>query len=259
MNETIEQMFSLKGKVAVVLGGTSGIGQAIARGYAQAGAAVIASSRDVDKVDAMGREFELAGVPTLRVTSDVQNRASLEDLCAATVKAFGKVDVLMVTSGVLKKGPTADMTDEDWERVVDINLNGSFRANQVFGRQMIAQKAGSIINTCSLTTFVSFNEVTAYAASKAAVGMLTKELACEWAQHGIRVNAIAPGVFRTPLNSHVIDLPERKAAILPRTPMGRYGSVEELVGLAIYLASDASSFTTGQVIAVDGGFLAKGV
>lgn len=259
MNEAIENLFSLKGKVAVVLGGTSGIGQAIARGYGRAGAAVIASSRDVEKVDAMGREFELAGVPTLRATSDVQDRASLEKLCDETVKTFGRVDILMVTSGVLKKGPTADMTDAEWERVIDINLNGSFRANQVFGRQMIAQKSGSIINTCSLTTFVSFNEVTAYASSKAAVGMLTKELACEWAQHGIRVNAIAPGVFRTPLNSHVIDLPERKAAILPRTPMGRYGNVDELVGLAIYLASDASSFTSGQIIAVDGAFLAKGV
>ncbi len=259
MNEAIENLFSLKGKVAVVLGGTSGIGQAIARGYAKAGAAVVASSRDVEKVDAMGREFELAGVPTLRATSDVQDRASLDKLCAETVRQFGRVDILMVTSGVLKKTPTADMTDQDWERVVDINLNGSFRANQVFGRQMIAQKSGSIINTCSLTTFVSFNEVTAYAASKAAVGMLTKELACEWAQYGIRVNAIAPGVFRTPLNSHVIDLPERKAAILPRTPMGRYGNVEELVGLAIYLASDASSFTSGQIVAVDGAFLAKGV
>lgn len=259
MNESIEKLFSLKDKVAVVLGGTSGIGQAIARGYAKAGAAVIASSRDVEKVDAMSREFELAGVPTLRATSDVQDRASLDRLCADTVKTFGHVDVLVVTSGVLKKQPTVDMTDADWERVIDINLNGSFRANQVFGRQMIAQKSGSIINTASLTTFVSFNEVTAYGASKAGVGMLTKELACEWAQHGVRVNAIAPGVFRTPLNSHVIDLPERKAAILPRTPMGRYGNVDELVGLAIYMASDASSFMTGQVIAVDGGFLAKGV
>ncbi|MCZ2151458.1 MAG: glucose 1-dehydrogenase [Bryobacterales bacterium] len=259
MNEAIEGLFSLNGKVAVVLGGTSGIGQAIARGYAKAGATVVASSRDVEKVDAMGREFELAGVPTLRLTSDVQDRASLERLCKEAVRNFGRVDILMVTSGVLQKTPTADMKEEDWLRVIDINLNGSFRANQIFGRQMLEQKSGSIINTCSLTSFVTFNEVTAYAASKSAVVMLTKQLAAEWAPHGIRVNAIAPGIFRTPLNSHVIDLPERKAALLPRTPMGRVGNVDELVGVAIYLASAASSFTTGQVIAVDGGFLAKGV
>jgi NAD(P)-dependent dehydrogenase (short-subunit alcohol dehydrogenase family) len=256
MNDSI---FSLKDKVAVVLGGTSGIGQAVARGFAKAGAAVVASSRDVAKVDAMGREFELAGFPTMRMTSDVQDRESLDRLCHETVRAFGKVDILMVTSGALAKGPTADMAEADWLRIVDINLNGSFRANQIFGRQMIKQKSGSIINTGSLTSFVSFNEVTAYGASKGGVVMLTKELACEWAKHNVRVNAIAPGVFRTPLNSHVIDLPERQAAILPRTPMGRYGNVDELVGLCIYLASDASSFTTGQVIAVDGGFLAKGV
>lgn len=259
MNDTLEQLFSLKGKVAVVLGGTSGIGQAIARGYAKAGAAVVASSRDIAKVDAIAREFELSGTPTLRLASDVQDRASLERLCRETVRHFGKVDVLVVTSGALHKAPTADLAEEDWLRIIDINLNGSFRANQIFGRQMLAQKSGSIINTASLTSFVSFNEVTAYAASKAGVTMLTKQLACEWAPHGVRVNAIAPGVFRTPLNAHVIDLPERKAAISARTPMGRVGNVDELVGIAIYLASDASSFTTGQIIAVDGGFLAKGV
>lgn len=259
MDYTIETLFSLQDKVAVVLGGTSGIGQAIAHGYARAGATVIASSRDHAKVDAAAAEIEKLGRPTLRCISDVQNRASLQKLCRDVVDRFERVDILVVTSGLLVKGPTLDVSEEDWTRVIDANLNGSFRANQIFGKQMLAQRSGCIINTCSMTTFVSFNEVTAYAASKSGVGMLTKQLACEWAPHNVRVNAIAPGVFRTPLNTKALDVPERAGAILGRTPMARFGHVNELVGAAIYLASSASSFVTGVILPVDGGFLAKGI
>jgi NAD(P)-dependent dehydrogenase (short-subunit alcohol dehydrogenase family) len=259
MYPSIEQRFTLKGKVSVVLGGTSGIGQAIARGFAGAGATVIASSRDQAKVDTTAAELEKQGVPTLRVISDVQDRASMDRLAEAAVKAFSRVDILVVTSGALQKGPTAEFAEADWNRIIDCNLNGTFRANQIFGRLMIAQQGGSIINTCSLTTFVSFNEVAAYAASKAGVGMLTKSLACEWAKYNVRVNAIAPGVFRTPLNSAVLDIPERSAAIIGKTPMSRTGNVDELAGAAIYLASNAASFVTGQILAIDGGFLSKGI
>jgi NAD(P)-dependent dehydrogenase (short-subunit alcohol dehydrogenase family) len=253
------ELFSLKNRVAVVLGGTSGIGLAIARGFAQSGAITIASSRDQAKVDATADELEGLGARTLRITSDVQDRESLQRLCDEVVLAYGQVDILMVTSGALKKIPSVELSEEDWTRVVDINLNGSFRANQIFGRQMLKQKRGSIINTCSMTTFVSFSEVAVYSASKAGVNMLTKSLACEWATQGVRVNAIAPGIFRTPLNTNALDIPERMAAIIGRTPMGRVGHVDELVGCAIFLASDASSFVTGQTIPVDGGFLAKGI
>lgn len=253
------ESFSLKGRVAVVLGGTSGIGQAIARGFAEAGAIAVASSRDQDRVNAMADELDAFGTKTLRLASDVQDRASLQRLCDETVLAYGQVDVLMVAAGVVRKMPAVQLTDEDWEHVVDVNLNGTFRANQIFGRQMLKQGRGAIINTCSMTTYVSFSDVSAYSATKAGVDMLTKSLACEWATSGVRVNAIAPGVFRTPLNTKALDIPERLAAILGRTPMGRLGAVEELVGAAIFLASDASAFVTGQTIPVDGGFLAKGI
>jgi NAD(P)-dependent dehydrogenase (short-subunit alcohol dehydrogenase family) len=252
-------LFSLQDKVAVVLGGTSGIGKAIAFAYARAGAVVVASSRDQAKVDATADEIEKLGAKTLRRNSNVHDRSSLEGLCGDVLDKFGRVDVLVVTSGLLLKAPTLEVKDEDWARVIDANLNGSFRANQIFGRQMITQKSGSIINTCSMTTFVTFNEVTAYAASKSGVGMLTKQLACEWAPYNVRVNAIAPGVFRTPLNTKALDIPERAAAILGRTPMNRYGDVNELAGAAIFLASEASSFITGIILPVDGGFLAKGI
>jgi NAD(P)-dependent dehydrogenase (short-subunit alcohol dehydrogenase family) len=252
-------LFSLKNKVAVVLGGTSGIGRAIALGFAKAGALTVASSRDPARVEETAAELESGGARTLRIASDVRDRASLERLCNETVLAFGAVDILMVTSGAHKKIATAEISDEEWNSIIDTNLNGTFRANQVFGRQMIRQQGGSIVNTCSLTTFVSFLEVAAYSASKAGVHMLTKSLACEWARYNIRVNAIAPGVFRTPLNARVLDIPERMAAIGERTPMGRVGRVEELVGAAVFLASDAASYVTGQTIPVDGGFLAKGI
>jgi len=255
----LDEKFSLKNKVAVVLGGTSGIGQAIARGLARAGATTIASSRDRDRVEAQAADLESLGSKTLRIPSDVQDRASLQNLCDEAVLAFGQVDILVVTSGLLKKMPTEDVTDEDWTRIVDVNLNGTFRANQIFGRQMIKQQRGSIINIGSMTSFVSFSEVAAYAASKGGVLMLTRTLACEWARHNVRVNGLAPGVFRTPLNTKVLDIPERFAAIAGRTPMGRVGNVEELVGAAIFLASDASSFVTGEMLPVDGGFLAKGI
>jgi len=249
-------LFSIKDKVAVVLGGTSGIGQAIARGYAEPGAITIASSRDQAKVNAMADEIEKLGSKTLRLPSDVQDRASLETLCQEVVLAFGQVDILVVTSGTLKKSPTAELSDEDWNRVIDINLTGSFRANQIFGRQMIKQESGCIINTCSLTSFVSLLEVAPYAASKAGVLLLTESLANEWAKHNIRVNAIAPGFVDTAMNAGLASDAEFDAWVRRRTPLGRWAEPHEIAAAAVFLAADAASYVTGHVLYVDGGFTA---
>ena len=252
-------MASLKDKVAVVLGGASGIGRAIAVGYARAGADVVVSSRRAALIEETAAELRQLGSSTLCRPADVTDRASLEGLLQAVVGQFGRVDVLAVTSGILVKVPSADMADHDWLRVIETNLTGTFRANQVFGRQMIRQQKGVILNTGSLTSFVSFPEVAAYNASKSGVRMLTETLAVEWARYNIRVNAIAPGVFRTPLNTRVLDIPERMEAIVRRTPMGRIGDLDELVGAAVFLVSDEASFITGVTLPVDGGFLAKGI
>ena len=249
----------LSGKVAVVVGGTSGIGRAIAHGFAQAGADVIPTSRRAEQVAAAAREIEDFGRRSLRVTSDVADRASLERVLSEAVGTFGQVDILVNSAGRTKRAPTIEFSEEDWNSILDTNLTGTLRACQVFGRHMLERGAGSIINIASLSTFVALHEVAAYSASKAAVGSLTKTLAVEWSSRGVRVNAIAPGVFRTALNQKLLDETERGREFLLRTPMRRFGKVEELAGAAIFLASDAASFVTGEIIAVDGGFLASGV
>ena len=249
----------LNGKVAVVIGGTSGIGLAIAKGMAEAGADVIPTSRRQDQVEAAAAEIEKHGRRSIRVTSDVSDRASLQRVLDESIQAFGKVDVLVNSAGRTKRGPTLDFSEEDWNNILDTNLTGTLRAAQVFGRHMLERESGSIINIASLSTFVALYEVAAYSASKAAVASLTKSLAIEWSQKGVRVNAIAPGVFRTPLNEKLLDETERGREFLLRTPMKRFGNVEELAGAAIFLASDAASFVSGEILTVDGGFLASGV
>lgn len=253
------ELFSLEGKIAVVTGGTSGIGRALSLGLAEAGADVIATARRQQQVEETAAAIESLGRKTLRMASDVCDRSSLESLAAAAIQKFGRVDILVNCAGIIKRAPTLDFPEEEWTSILNTNLTGTLRACQVFGRPMLERGYGRIVNIASLNSFISLSEVAAYAASKSGVASLTKSLAVEWSKNGVTVNAVAPGVFRTDLNAKLLDSTARGQELLMRTPMGRFGKTEELIGATVFLASDSASFVTGQILAVDGGFLASGV
>jgi NAD(P)-dependent dehydrogenase (short-subunit alcohol dehydrogenase family) len=249
----------LAGRVAVVVGGTSGIGLAVARGLAEAGADVAPTSRRPDQVEAAAGQITALGRRTHRVATDVTRRESLEATLVSILGALGRVDILVNAAGRTERKPTLEVDEASWAAILDTNLTGTLRSCQVFGRHMLERGYGRIVNIASLSSFVALFEVAAYSASKAAVVSLTQSLALEWGPRGVNVNAIAPGVFPTDLNRSLLEGTARGREFLLRTPLKRFGKVEELAGAAVFLASEAASFVNGEVLAVDGGFLASGV
>jgi len=258
--------FDITGKTVLVTGGTSGIGRAIALGCAQAGAKVLAGSTNPDKVAAMKKELAAFGGHHDATPINVTDEASVKAAFDFAVKKFGRVDALVHSAGVIKRQPSLEMPVEEWRRIIDVNLTGTFIVNQAAGRVMKNQEPnaasgerGCIVNIASLNSYISLTEVMAYASSKSGVMGIIRGLANEWAQYNIRVNGIAPGVFPTDLNRKLIEGTPRGEFLKAHTPQGRFGKAEELIGAAIYLMSPAASYTNGHTIIVDGGFLTRGV
>ncbi len=255
----MRESMDLSGRVAVVIGASSGLGRSLSIGLGRAGADVVPTARRIEEVNGVCEEIRRLGRRTVAMATDVTRRDTLESLRERVETELGPVDILVNAAGITKRTPTIDVSDEEWNRIFEVNLTGTLRACQIFGRPMMNRGYGRIINIASLSSFVAFNEVAAYGASKAAVASLTKSLAVEWSRHGVCVNAIAPGVFPTDLNRPLLEGTERGRELIARTPIGRFGEAGELTGACVFLASESASFVCGEVIAVDGGFLASGV
>ncbi|MBL8670281.1 MAG: glucose 1-dehydrogenase [Alphaproteobacteria bacterium] len=247
----------LAGRNALVIGGTSGIGKAIAAGFLAQGARVVVAGRDEAKLARALAELKASG-PAFGYAADMRDDAAARGLVAVTLAHHGHLDILVNSQGTTALKPAVDFTREDWDAIIATNLRSVFVACQEVGRHMLGRGRGAIVNIASLAAHRGWAGSAVYGISKHGVLSLTESLASEWAPRGVRVNAISPGVFLTELNRDRMS-PERKAAFLGRTPMGRFGAVGELVGAAVFLASDAASFVTGETIRVDGGYLASGI
>jgi NAD(P)-dependent dehydrogenase (short-subunit alcohol dehydrogenase family) len=250
------EWFRLDGRAAVVTGGAGGLGEAIASGFARAGAAVVIADRNLEAAaEVAARCSENAEAVALPV--EVTDRASLRELLSATLAHFGRVDILVNSAGISARHAAEDFPEEDWDRVIGVNLKGLFLACQTFGCRMLEQRSGSIINLASIAGGAGIPGTTAYCQSKGGVVQLTRSLAVEWADRGVRVNALAPSIFDTPLLRAADQVNNAGSRwMLARTPIGRYGQPREIVGPAVFLASEAAAMVTGAILPVDGGFLA---
>ena len=252
----IEEVFGLQGKTAAVIGGGGVLAGAMAEGLARAGADVAILDLNLESARAKAQELEALGVQSKAIQVDVTMNDDIQSACDQIIKDWGKVDILINAPGINSGTPFFEITEEEWDKILQVNLKGIFMASQIFGAQMVKQKTGSIINISSASSGPPLSKVFTYAVSKAGVNNLTQNLAREWATQGVRVNAIAPGFFPAEQNKKLLTK-ERTDAIFGHTPMKRFGEAEELIPAVIWLASEkASSFVTGALVWVDGGFSA---
>lgn len=251
-------LFCLKDKVAIVTGGGSGLGQAIARGLADAGAWVAVADISKDSARRVAEEIRVRRGQAIALEVDVTRLAQVEVMAQKVQQERGKVDILVNSAGITFRSPALSYPEGEWDRVLSVNLKGSFLCCQAVGKAMVTQGKGSIINIASIGGLIGYGGCIAYLASKGGVVQLTKGLAVEWAKAGVRVNAIAPFVFDTPMVSQIkVTEPDHFQRMIDKAPMGRLGQPQELIGTAIFLASPASELITGHILAVDGGFLAQ--
>jgi len=256
LTQLIERLFALHGVVALVTGSTGGIGLALARGLAKAGATVVVNGRDAEKVEDVVSELLDSGANAYGAAFDVTQRAAVGNAVAWIEREIGPIDVLINNAGIQRRGPLEDYPEDTWRELMRANLDSVFYVGQAVAKHMIPRKSGRIINIGSVQSELARINIAPYTASKGAVKMLTKGMATDWGPHGLRVNAIAPGYFKTELNKALVEDEKFSGWLTARTPMARWGEVEELIGAAIFLASNASSFVNGHILYVDGGITA---
>jgi NAD(P)-dependent dehydrogenase (short-subunit alcohol dehydrogenase family) len=254
----MSRLFDLSGKVAIVTGAGRGLGRTIALGLADHGADIVAVSRTTAQVEKVASEISAKGRKAIALRVDTSRKADVDGMVAKTVEGWGRIDVLVNNAGIDIIKPAVDYTEAEWDQVVDINLKGYFLCAQAVGRQMIAQRSGSILMNSSIAASVGISWLVPYASAKGGVNQLTRTLAAEWAQHGVRVNAFAPAYFENVMQGaeHIHRDEAKERHIREWTPLGRRGRGEELIGPCVFLASDASSYVTGHVLMVDGGWTA---